>query len=297
MSRMRAMSFQVAVGRYFSAAATSAETVRTAAATFFAVLTLCACAGGGRDKAERFAYVERPVEQLYNEAMDMLDKKRWSDAVALFDEVERQHPYSSWARRAMLMSAFASYQSNDYEDAIQGSDRFIALHPGNADAPYAYYLKGMAYYEQIRDVGRDQDITENALTALNDVVRRYPESEYARDARLKIDLTRDHLAGKEMYVGRYYLRRNQHIAAINRFKRVITEYQTTTHTPEALHRLVESYIEIGVPEEAEQIAAVLGYNYPGSKWYEESYALLTSRGLAPAEKTDKSWLSRLTSVF
>jgi len=236
---------------------------------------LAACSGS----EEKFAYVERPVEIIYNEAIDQLEKRRYRDAVLLFDEVERQHPYSAWARRAMLMSAFASYQSNQYDDTINSVDRFVALHPGNRDVPYAYYLKAVSYYEQIRDVGRDQDYTANALNALNEVVRRFPSSEYARDARLKIDLTLDHLAGKEMYVGRYYLRRDQHIAAINRFRNVIERYQTTTHVPEALHRLTEAYLELGVLEEAQKAAAVLGYNYPGSEWYRDSYRLLKGRGL------------------
>jgi len=239
------------------------------------LLFAAACAGSG---GERFEYVEKPVEALYNEAADELDKGRFEQAVLLFDEVERQHPYSAWARRAMLMSAYASYRANDYDTALAGVDRFIGLHPGNSLAPYAFYLRAMSHYEQIRDVGRDQDITREALAALTDVIRRYPDSDYARDAELKLDLTYDHLAGKEMYVGRYYLRNSQHIAAINRFKRVVTDYQTTTQVPEALHRLVEAYVELGVYDEARATAAVLGHNYPGSEWYRDSYELLRQRG-------------------
>lgn len=219
------------------------------------------------------------METLYASATRELERKRFEEAIAYFEEVERQHPYSAWARRAMLMKAFAYYQGNDYEEAVEALDQFIALHPGNKDAPYAYYLKAMCYYERIRDVGRDQEYTNNAVAALNDVIRRYPNTEYARDARLKLDLTFDHLAGKEMYVGRFYLKQNKHIAAINRFKKVITDYQTTSHVPEALHRLVEAYLELGIVDEARAAAAVLGHNYPGSVWYQDSFRLFERRGL------------------
>lgn len=242
------------------------------------VAVLAACSSDG-DKKKKFAYVERPVETLYQDAAKQLERKNFDAAVELFEEVERQHPYSSWARRAMLMKAFARYQTNDYDEAVEALDQFIALHPGNKDAPYAYYLKSMCFYEQISDVGRDQEKTNNAVIALNDVVRRYPNSEYARDARLKLDLTYDHLAGKEMYVGRYYLKDNKHIAAINRFKYVVANYGTTTHAPEALHRLVEAYLQLGIVEEARAAAAVLGYNYPGSPWYADTYKLFERRHL------------------
>ncbi len=250
-----------------------------------AILAVCAtlAACGSSAKKQKFAYVERPVETLYAEATKELEKKRFDRAIAYFEEVERQHPYSAWARRAMLMKAFAYYQGNDYEEAVEALDQFIALHPGNKSAPYAYYLKSMCFYERIRDVGRDQEYTDNAVASLNDVVRRYPSTEYARDARLKLDLTFDHLAGKEMYIGRFYLKDNKHIAAINRFKIVIDKYQTTSHVPEALHRLVEAYLEIGVIDEARASVAVLGYNYPGSRWYEDAYRLFDDRGLVVAD--------------
>ena len=249
-----------------------------------ALLAVCsAVAACGSSKKQKFAYVERPVETLYADATRELEKNRYDRAIAYFEEVERQHPYSAWARRAMLMKAFAYYQGNDYEESVEALDQFIALHPGNKSAPYAYYLKAMCFYERIRDVGRDQEYTNNAVAALNDVVRRYPDTEYARDARLKLDLTFDHLAGKEMYVGRFYLKDNKHIAAINRFKMVIERYQTTSHVPEALHRLVEAYLEIGVVDEARAAAAVLGFNYPGSRWYEDSYRLFEDRDLVLAE--------------
>jgi outer membrane protein assembly factor BamD len=243
-----------------------------------AALSLGACASSSKKK-EKFAYVEREVEVLYNAAAQAMERKRYDDAVELYSEVERQHPYSAWARRAMLMKAFGQYQQNDYDDAIATLDQFISLHPGNKDAPYAYYLRSMCYYERIRDVGRDQNYTTNAVIALNDVVRRFPETEYARDARLKLDLTFDHLAGKEMDVGRYYQRYRKHIAAINRFKRVVTNFNTTSHVPEALYRLVEAYLQIGVVDEARAAANVLGYNYPGSVWYQDAYRLLEKRKL------------------
>ncbi len=248
------------------------------------VLTLCAAValgacGSSSKKKEKFAYVERPVEILYEQASVAMERKRYDDAVELFAEVERQHPYSAWARRAILMKAFAQYQQNDYEDAVTTLDQFISLHPGNKDAPYAYYLKAMCFYERIRDVGRDQDFTNNAVQSLNDVVRRYPQTEYARDARLKLDLTFDHLAGKEMYIGRYYLKYGKHIAAINRFKMVVNNYDTTSHAEEALYRLVETNLQIGLIEEARAAAAVLGANYPGSAWYEDAYNLMRKNGV------------------
>ncbi len=245
-------------------------------------------AGCGTDEA---AYVERPVESLYDQALDDLQAGLYPRAASNFDEVERQHPYSVWATKAQLMAAFAYYQDNKYDDAILAAERFVRLHPGNKDVAYAYYLIAISYYEQISDVGRDQKITELALNSLENLVRRFPSSEYARDARLKIDLARDHLAGKEMAIGRYYLNQRQYIGAINRFRRVIESYQTTTHVAEALHRLVEAYLALGVADEAQTAAAVLGHNYPGSEWYLDSYAMLTGRDLRPEVNQD-SWITR-----
>ncbi len=253
---------------------------------------LCLCllvAACGSDDKE---YVERPVEELYNRAMDALLAGDYEEAADLFDEVERQHPYSVWAAKAQLMAAFAMYQDNDYDKAINALDRFIQLHPGNRDAPYAYYLKAVSYYEQISDVGRDQEMTELALEALEELVRRFPDSRYARDATLKIDLARDHLAGKHMEIGRFYQSQKQYLAAINRFRKVIESFQTTTHVPEALHRLVECYLAIGVVDEARETAAVLGHNFPGSEWYIDSYSLLTGEDLTPGSE-GRSWISRL----
>ncbi|WOF74657.1 outer membrane protein assembly factor BamD [Parvibaculaceae bacterium PLY_AMNH_Bact1] len=259
-----------------------------------ATLVLGACSGD--DDAE-IVYNERPVEQIYNKALNLLEVNKFRLAAAEFDEVERQHPYSQWARRAMLMASYCYYQTNDYDSAILSAQRFIALHPGNKDAAYAHYLMGISFYEQISDVGRDQGMTQSALATLSEVVRRFPETEYARDARLKIDLTFDHLAGKEMEIGRYYLNQQSYVAAINRFRSVIVTYQTTTHVPEALHRLTESYLSLGVVTEAQTAAAILGHNFPGSDWYEDSYALLSGNDLEPRENQD-SWMSKAwNSVF
>ncbi len=217
---------------------------------------------------------EAPVETLYNRAAAALDAKNYQEATKYFEEVERQHPYSDWATQAQLMAAYSSYQGQNYDEAIIALDRFIELHPGNKDVDYAYYLKSLCYYEQISDVRRDQDMTAQAVEALAALKSRFPDSRYARDANLKIDLTNDHLAGKEMEIGRYYLNRGETNAAINRFRTVIQKYQTTSHTAEALHRLVEGYLTLGLTEEATKVAAVLGYNYPGSEWYKRSFELL-----------------------
>ena len=237
------------------------------------LVPIAGCAGGSKRGADT-QYVARDVNTLYTAARDRFDRRQYKLAAALFDEVERQHPYSVWARRAQLMSAFSYYLAREYEKSVESSRRFLAIHPGNKDAPYAHYLIALAYYERIEDVNRDQSITQQALASLGELVRRYPDTRYAADARLKIDLVRDHLAGKEMEVGRFYQRRRLWLASIVRFRTVIDEYQTTSHTPEALMRLTESYLAMGVPEEARKAAAVLGTKYPGTKWYERAYALM-----------------------
>jgi len=236
-------------------------------------------------------YNERPVEQIYADAWAQINKGEWENAAKQFDEVDRQHPYSVWARRAMLMSAFCSYQANKYSDAVSTADQYISLHPGSHEVAYAFYLKAISLYEQIVDVNRDQANTQGALVALQDVVQRFPDTEYARDATLKIDLTQDHLAGKEMAVGRYYLTRADYIGAINRFRVVVEQYQTTPQIAEALERLTEAYYSLGLDNEAQTAAAVLGANYPGSQWYVDSYNLLKAHNLRPVE--DKgSWMSK-----
>lgn len=243
------------------------------AAASTAMLLTAGCGGRGA-KAKDTAFIARDVETLYGAAKDRLDRGDTILAAALFDEVERQHPYSPWARRAQLMSAFSYYVAKDYTKAIQSAQRFLSIHPGNRDAPYAYYLIALCYYEQISDVDRDQKITLQALTALNEVVRRYPNTRYAADARIKIDLVNDHLAGKEMQIGRYYQRSGRWLAAASRFRNVVETYQTTSHTPEALFRLVESSLQLGMPEEALKYGSVLGANYPGSEWYDKAYKLM-----------------------
>jgi outer membrane protein assembly factor BamD len=237
------------------------------------MLLTSGCGGkGGKNKDT--AYVARDVDTLYQAAKDRLDRGDTKEAAALFDEVERQHPYSPWARRAQLMSAFSYYAARDYSKSIQSAQRFLSIHPGNKDAPYAFYLIAISYYEQISDVTRDQKTTDQAKTALTELIRRYPNSSYSGDARLKLDLVNDHLAGKEMTVGRSYQRSGKWLAATIRFRKVIDTYQTTSHTPEALYRLVESYLSLGIPAEAQKSAAVLGANYAGSEWYERAYGLM-----------------------
>jgi len=264
--------------------------VRPLSLSMFA-LAAFAFAGCARDDQQAAIYIERPIEQIYNDAWVQVNRENWLEAGRQFDEVERQHPYSIWARRAILMSAYCYYTGNRYAEAIEASERFIQLHPGNKDVPYAYYLKAVSLYEQINDVERDQSVTDQALTALQDLVQRYPDTEYARDARLKVDLTRDHLAGKEMTVGRFYLKQGEYLAAINRFHTVIEKYQTTNHAPEALERLTEAYMALGIVKEAQTAAAVLGYNYPGTGWYRDAYALLTEKNIAPTEDSE-SWISK-----
>jgi outer membrane protein assembly factor BamD len=240
-------------------------------------LALSACAslgGGGGGSSTETAYVARDVESLYNAAKARLDRGDLTVAAALFDEVERQHPYSPWARRAQLMSAFAYYAQRNYTESVQSASRFLSIHPGNRDAPYAYYLIAMCYYEQISDVERDQAITLQAQRALNEVVRRYPRSEYAADSRLKLDLVNDHLAGKEMEIGRFYERAGHWLAAQIHFREVVETYQTTSHTAEALYRLTETSLALGIPEEAQRYAAVLGANYPGNEWYQRAFDLI-----------------------
>jgi len=251
-----------------------------------AVAVILPAAGCAKNKLKGDAeYVARDVNTLYSLAKRRLDDRRYLEAAKVFDEVERQHPYSIWARRAQLMSAFSYYMAQQYPDAISSSQRFLTIHPGNKDAPYAHYLIAMSHYQQIEDVNRDQKITQQAADSFGELVRRYPQSRYAADARLKLDLINDHLAGKEMEVGRFYQRQGNWLAATIRFRTVIDKYQTTTHTPEALQRLVESYLALGIPGEAQKAAAVLGRNYPGSEWYHRSYRLIQRHAPAAAPQS------------
>jgi outer membrane protein assembly factor BamD len=237
-----------------------------------AVLPLAGCAH--KKTGLDTAYVARDVSSLYNAAKDSMDHGDYDTAAKLFDEVERQHPYSIWARRAQLMSAFNYYLGQKYSDAISSAQRFLTIHPGNAEAPYAQYLIAMSYYQQIDEVTRDQTTTQQASDAFGELIRRYPDSRYAADARLKMDLINDHLAGKEMEIGRFYQREGQWLAATYRFRTVVNQYQTTSQTPEALERLVECYLALGIPDEAQKAAAVLGRNYPGTSWYRQALRLM-----------------------
>ena len=260
----------------------------------FLILLTAGCSSS--ETADSFQE-EQSVEILYNEAAEALDDKRYVEATRSFEEVERQHPYSKWATQAQLMAAYASYLDQRYDEAILALDRFVELHPGHPNIDYGYYLRAISFYEQISDVRRDQEMTRQAIKALDALIKLHPDSKYTRDATLKRDLTLDHLAGKEMEIGRYYLNRNHVNAAINRFRMVIQHYQTTSHTPEALHRLVEAYLTLGVKQEATKIAAVLGHNYPGNQWYERSYALLDDEARQDIIK-NRSFVDRtVESIF
>ena len=262
------------------------STLSRIAAPLVAAALILPAAGCAKNRLkDDTAYVARDVNTLYSLAKKFLDRREYLRAAKVFDEVERQHPYSVWARRAQLMSAFSYYMAQSYPDAISSAQRFLTIHPGNKDAPYANYLIAMSHYQQIEDVNRDQKITQQAADSFGELVRRYPQSRYAADARLKLDLINDHLAGKEMEVGRFYQRQGNWLAATIRFRTVIDKYQTTTHTPEALERLVESYLALGVPDEARKAAAVLGRNYPGSEWYERSYKLIQRHAPAAAPQS------------
>jgi len=252
------------------------------------VLFLTAC-----DETEN-AYVEKPATELYAKGYRELVAGDYKDAAASFDEVERQHPYSEWATRGQLMAAYAHYLKSEYDKALVLLDTFIQLHPGHKDVCYAYYLRSLCFYDRILNVDRDQKATTEALQALSAVTKKCPDTRYARDALFKIDLVKDHLAGKELSVGRYYMNRELYLAAINRFQTVVDVYPMTTHAPEALHRLVECYLAVGLKKEAQVVAAVLGHNFPGNEWYADTYLLLCDEDLRPAWiKTSDSWVNRL----
>ena len=256
--------------------------LRSSAVVLCAAAAALALAGCAAKKAKPdLAYIERPVDQLYAAGATQLDQHHWNEGVTYFKEVERQHPYSEWSRRAIMMQAYAHYESNNYEEAVADANRYIELYPGTGAAAYAYYLKAECYFEEILDVGRDQAASQQALSGMREVVRRFPHSEYAEDARLKIDMINDQLAGKEMTIGRYYLHAGDTISAIGRFKTVVDKYQTTSDTPEALYRLVEAYLTLGLVDEAKRNAAVLGYNFPGEPWYADAYRLMESKGMRP----------------
>jgi outer membrane protein assembly factor BamD len=242
---------------------------------------LSACAG---DSKKDVLAPDEPVDTLYTKGTDAMSGGDYKEAAKQFAEVERQHPYSQWATRAQIMEAYAYYENLQYDEAIKALDQFIELHPGNADVAYAYYLRALCNYERISDVRHDQTSARESLKGWQEVINRFPDSDYAKDAVLKVALINDHLAGAEMEVGRYYLKRHLYIAAINRFKTVVDKYQTTSHVPEALERLVETYVALGLFDEAKKNAAVLGYNFPGSNWYQDAYNLLHDRGIVLDKK-------------
>ena len=233
-----------------------------------------------------------PADKLYNEGLFLLNNKQdYADAAKKFDQVDRQNPYSDWARKSLLMSAYSYYQAKKYDDCINAAKRYVTLHPGSPDAAYAQYLIGASYFDQILDVNHDQGRSDKAVSALEEVVRKYPESEYAQAARKKIEQARDQLAGKEMEIGRFYMKRRDFTGAINRFKVVVTQYQTTREVEEALMRLTEAYLSLGIVDEAQTAAAVLGHNFPDSPWYKDAYKLIKSAGVEPSENKE-SWISR-----
>lgn len=258
-----------------------------------AFVTLFAIAGCSGSKTATFVDVEGfGPDQIYERGEYEVNRGRFADAAFFFSEVERLYPYSEWAQRAMMMQAYAHHENRSYEEARAAASRFIDFYPAEEDAAYAQFLIGLSYYDQISDVGRDQKITRQALQAFRIVIEQYPDSEYARSANLKFDLAYDHLAGKEMEVGRFYLSRNNYAAAINRFRNVVESFQTTTHTAEALHRLVEAYLSLGLTDEAQTAGAILGHNFQSTEWYDNSYKLLTDQGLTP-RLIGTGWLQKV----
>ena len=269
--------------------------LRFAASLILLALPLSGCGTGALwDKfmAKDDTFVDEPADKLYNEGLFLMNEKKDNKAAEKkFEEVDRQHPYSDWARKSLLMSAYASYQSADYDGCIGAATRYVTLHPGSPDAAYAQYLIAASHYDQIPDISRDQGRTEKAMAALEEVIRKYPTSEYAVSAKAKLEGARDQLAGKEMEIGRYNLEKRNFTGAINRFKTVVTQYQTTRHVEEALERLTEAYMALGIVGEAQTAAAVLGHNFPDSKWYKDAYNIVKSGGSEPAENQG-SWISR-----
>jgi outer membrane protein assembly factor BamD len=254
-------------------------------------LPAAGCADLFGQKEEDFTAPDVPAEQRYNEGLTLIRQEDYAEAIRRFEDVDRQHPYSEWARKAMIMIAYVNYQQGNYDETIATARRYLALHPSSADAAYAQFLMASAYYDQIPDVSRDQARTTSAINALEEVVRKYPDTEYAVSAKKKIEAARDQIAGKEMMIGRYYLEQRNYAGAINRFKVVVTRYQTTRHVEEALYRLAEAYVALGVISEAQTSAAVLGYNFPESPWYKDAYKLVQSKGVSP-QMNEQSWIAK-----
>ena len=279
----------------FKRAAHAGRPVRTA---FLAVsllgfpLLVSGCMTGEAD-VDLATYVEEtePADALYNQGLANLNAGRLKEASRKFDAVDRQHPYSEFARKSMVMGAFTNYRLGNYEEAITAGQRYVQMYPSSEDAAYAQYIVGLSYFRQIRDVTQDQKESRRAIEAMDEVVQRWPESEYVEDAQTKIRFARDQLAGKEMQIGRYYLERREYIAAVKRFRVVVESYSNTRHIEEALARLTEAYFAMGLTSEAQAAAAVLGHNYPDSQWYADSYKLLQTGGLEPRENAG-SWLTK-----
>ena len=250
---------------------------------------LAACASSD---PEDLAFQEIPAERLYAEGMVAMEDGDTKEAQAKFEELDRQHPYSNYARRSMMLTAYNHFRAGRYTETISAARRFITLYPGDEDVPYAYYLIGESYYRQIPDVTRDQEAAERAMAAMNELIQRYPDSEYTNDARKKVRITLDQLAGKEMQIGRYYLERLEYIAAVNRFKVVVQDFQTTRHVEEALYRLTEAYLAMGITHEAQTAAAVLGHNFPDSEWYKRAYEKLGQGGVEPKVNSG-SWMAKV----
>lgn len=243
-------------------------------------------------KSDEETFVDEPADKIYNEGLYLLNEKHdYAKAAKRFEEVDRQHPYSDWARKSLLMSAYAYYESRAYDESISAAQRYLTLHPSSPDAAYAAYLVAASQFDQITDISRDQTRTEKAINALEEVIRKYPQSEYAVSAKKKMEIARDQMAGKEMMVGRYYMDRRDYTGAINRFKSVVTQYQRTRHVEEALMRLTEAYMALGIVGEAQTAAAILGHNFPDSPWYKDAYRIVKSGGLEPAENKG-SWMSK-----
>lgn len=254
-------------------------------------LSLAGCAGMFDNKEDELVITDEPAEKIYNEGLTLMNKEEYTDALKRFEDVDRQHPYSEWARKSLIMIAYVNYTIGEFTDCISAAKRYLALHPGSEDAAYAQFLMASAMYDQIPDVSRDQQGTQRAITALQDVVRKYPNTEYAVSAKKKLEVAQDQIAGKEMMIGRYYLEQRNYAGAINRFKVVVTQYQQTRHVEEALYRLTEAYMALGIIPEAQTSAAVLGYNFPDSPWYKDAYKLVQSRGVDP-QMNESSWLAK-----
>ena len=247
---------------------------------------------GGGEKYETKILTDTPADTIYDQGLARLQKKDFTGAGKKFGELEKQYPNSSWSQKGLLMQTYSEYTEGKYDEAVATANRYIGLYPSSSDAPYVYYLAGMSYYNQIPEADKDQDRAEKAMVIFNQLVEKFPKSEYVTDAKFKIQVAKDQLAGREMKVGRYYLQNSNYTAAINRFREVLAKYQSTRHTEEALYRLVEAYLKLGISSEAQTAAAVLGHNYPDSQWYKDAYALLKTGNLEP-EESSGSWISKV----